>query len=235
MKLLDKILSFFKKEEKKETPTICETEFSKEYKNNIQEKIKEENLKNCPTCPIADKCNGGRNNLCQKYQIPEGYGPNKKTILIIDDNLGIVSFLEDDVKEMAREYSLNIDDFNIVAIYGNDAAINAITLVKKYPEFKVDYAIIDLTYGAIIKTDKGNVKFNGVDVFCYLREKNPNLKYVFFTGNTLNTYLNSIKRMVEKFKSCSNGEDIIDHTIFKNQYSDEDRLKVIFENLFKEK
>lgn len=211
--------------------------FSKENNQEIQkEEIQKEEKKNkktsCDDCPIKDKCNGGENKLCSLYKLPE-IDEFKKTILLIDDNPGIVSFLEDDLNELFEKHNIKKDRFNILKITGNDAAINLISILNRKKSLKIDYAIIDLSYGAILKTLDGNLKFNGVDVFCNLKNKNPNLKFIFFTGNTLNPYLTSIKKMIETFKKCSDGKDINDFVLFKNQFTDEGRINFIFERLFK--
>jgi len=231
MSLVEKIKSFFKKEKEE----IKENRYKNNEDNDFQTDIQDEknNLDKCNNCLFRLHCKIKSNvKLCEKYRLPENYDPNKKTILLIDDNFGIISFLEDDIKHIFKKYNLNEEEYNIITFSSQDAAIKTIFLTLNEKDFKVDYAIIDLTYGAIIKTDNGNVKFNGVDVLCYLYKKNPNIKFIFYTGNALNKSIKTINDMIDKFKKCY-GKDLDEFVINKNQFSYDERFEIFYERFFK--
>jgi len=202
-------------------------------KEKIIEKKEIPKVGKCENCPLRDVCIINSGNFCNTYKIPENYNSSKKTILLIDDNLGILSFLEDDVNEIFNKYNMKKEDFNIIKITGRDAPIHIKTLLRLNKEFKVDYAIIDLTFGGIIKTTNGNIKLNGVDVYCDLHNKNKEVKFVFFTGNTLNPYIKSNQKMIETFNKC-NKDDIMNYIINKNEFDEESRIDEFYKRLFKE-
>ena len=55
---------------------------------------------------------------------------------------------------------------------------------------------------------------------------NPNLKFVFFTGNKSKTYIKKNKKIINKFKDFAE-EDISDHILYKTALSPDDRKEYI--------
>ena len=152
--------------------------------------------------------------------------PNKKNLLIIDDNLGLISLIND-ILEMS---GLN-KDINSVCIQTSYAGFIYKIITEKY-NLKIDYAIIDITFGGIVvDAHDGNIKYEGIMVFKDLINKNKELKYLFYTGNSLNKYVYSSKKIIDIFQQITN-DDIMKHVVYKNQYPPS-KLITIVKNLIK--
>jgi len=157
---------------------------------------------------------------------------SKPGIIIIDDNEGICSFIMDDLEELDDNGDINLDDYNVFMFYGIMCAYDLIATINKYPNMNIQKAVIDITYSGTMLTKKGNVKLNGVDVFEILYELNPNMEYLFYTGNQMNNNIKVIGNLMQKYNKISN-KKIVDNILFKTQFSMNDRRKYILENLFK--
>ena len=158
---------------------------------------------------------------------------DKDSVLIIDDNEGMVSFLEDDIEFLAEHNLINQHKINILGISGDHAAFTFKTLQDEYGSLNIKWAIIDITLGGSKMTEKGNLKYSGVDVFKMIYDKNPDVKFLFYTGNSLNPYINANKNLIAQFKSI-NGDDIMSHVLFKTSMDMDKRRKYISKILFGE-
>lgn len=143
---------------------------------------------------------------------------DKPIILVIDDNEGMVSFLCDDLEEI---FGNKLHSMSVLALSGRDAAFNLKKILTKY-ELNIKYAIIDITLGGSLVYKKHIFKYTGVDVFEMIYSRNKKLNYIFYTGNNLNMYIKSNKRLVELFYDITN-EDIFDHVLFKTSLGMDDR------------
>ena len=153
--------------------------------------------------------------------------PNKKNLLIIDDNTGLLSLIRDILK-----ISGLIDKLNIVSIETSYAGF-IYKIMSKKTNIIFNYAIIDITFGGVAIDDlEGNLKYEGIMVFKDLYNKNKNLRYVFYTGNSLNKYVYSSKKIIDVFKAIT-GDDIHNHLIYKNEYPPSKLINII-SNLVKE-
>lgn len=234
--MLQLIKNFFRKEkildrkgyDRRKPPRVGRRfEDSTNLIESINECIAQNLNKNaCKTkCMYAFYCHHIEGNEFVIDKQGERYNSNKKTVLIIDDSPGLVSFLLDDLKDI-----INTEDYNILFFDGKYAVFKLIATSIQYKIF-YDYAIIDLTYGGVVKATTGNIKLNGVDAFDFLYHSNKDLKFLFFTGNLLNTYIKTNEEMVEKFYKIF-GDDIKNYLLQKNSSSLKDRQKQISERLF---
>lgn len=156
---------------------------------------------------------------------------SKDSILIIDDNAGVVSFLVDDLIELNKEEKINLQNYNIIKIDSQFAAFILEASLLKYKDLNIKYAIIDITLGGSIKTTNGVVKYNGVDVFKMLYDIHPDLKFIFYTGNNLNTYISANNELIKKFKNIY-GDSIDNYIIHKSELNMDERQKEIITRLF---
>lgn len=159
------------------------------------------------------------------------FDPDKDTILIIDDNEGMVSFLEDDMEFLEEKGIVDLEEVNILGISGLHAAFTFEMLLEKYDCLNIKWAIIDITLGGSKMTPQGNLKYSGVDVFRMIHENNPEVVFFFYTGNSLNPYIHANKALMRQFKEIT-GEGIMDHVLFKTSMDMDDRRKYIAEVLF---
>jgi len=161
----------------------------------------------------------------------DGTDFSKPGVVIIDDNAGICSFIEDDFEELDENGLINLDDYNIFNFNGNMCAYKLFATLQKYPNMNIQKAIIDITYSGTVQTNKGNIKLNGVDVFEVLYELNPNLKYVFYTGNQLNKNIKTISTLINKYNDILK-KNIFDNVLYKTNLSMKDRRNYFLRKLF---
>jgi hypothetical protein len=161
----------------------------------------------------------------------QNYNPDKDTFFIIDDNEGMVSFLNDDMNYLEEQGVFSKEDINIISLSGSYAAFALDILQKRHQGLNIKWAIIDITLGGSIMTPEGNVKYNGVDVLSMILEYNPELEYIFYTGNNLNPYIKRNKELIDRFNEMTN-KDIMDNVLFKTSRSIEDRRRFIAKRFF---
>lgn len=154
----------------------------------------------------------------------EEFDASKKIILLIDDNPGIVSFLKDDMEYLIDKNIMD-NNLNILCASGSHSAF----CLEKFLEendITINYVIIDITFGGSIIKNHSIVKYTGIDVFDMCHKNNPDLKYMFYTGNKLNTYIKSNKNLIEQFKDIMNKE-LKDFVLFKTSLGTQERRNFI--------
>lgn len=186
-------------------------------------------------------CNGCRfNGLCQidgifKHDLESALGgkefnPNKKSILLIDDNQAITGFLREDLEYLNSNDVFNIEDYNIITVSGPHAAYNLHCLQEQNEGLNIEVAIIDTSYiGAIIQNVQAG-RFNGVDVYETISKYNPDVK-VLFHSNCLNVSLKSTIKMLDHFFMLT-GKKMENHLLVKTMFNIRKRRAIISEKLF---
>jgi len=220
------MLSWIKSIFKKEDEYITEDIF-KEDKVTIGD---------CTNCPLKDDCKDKNNftiNCIYAVSIKD-IDKTKNTILIIDDNEGMVSFLEDDIEYLSDEDIIDLSNTNLLTLSGKHAAFTLKLILTKAKPINIKWAIIDITLGGSVTTAEGNVKYTGIDVYEMLAEANPDIKYIFYTGNNLNPYINANKRMINQFENLTNKDNIMNHVLFKTSMDMDSRREYIAKALFSE-
>lgn len=202
------------------------------YIKNIEKWLKY-NDTNCDCKKDEIFCkNVGLNEECIWVKNLDKYDLSKPGILLIDDNPGIISFLEDDLEELDNDEKINLSDWNIFSFTSKQAAYILIGTLRRYGDLNIKVAIIDITLGGIINTGKKILKLTGIDVFEPLYELNPNLRYLFYTGNQMNHHINTINNIMKQYTNFT-GKKITDNILFKTQLSMKDRQTFIYKKLFK--
>lgn len=167
--------------------------------------------------------------ICKEYT--KNFKPENDTILIIDDNKGMVSFLEEDFLFLEEEGKICLEDINILAVSGVCSGFIFEDILKEYNCLNIKWAIIDITLGGSKMTETGNLKLTGVDVFEMIYKKNKNFKFLFYTGNSLNPYIKENKRIIDQFKNIT-GKDISDNVLFKTSMDMDSRRNYIAKKMF---
>ena len=189
---------------------------------------------NCNECPLRKLCSkkGQVVHECENaIELPE-YNPKLDTILIIDDNEGMVSFLKDDMEYFSEEGIINLKEVNLLTISGVHAAFTLKLLYEKLSNLNIKWAIIDITLGGSKMTEKGNIKYTGVDAFNMMYSNNSDLEYLFYTGNNLNPYIKSNEKLINQFKKITGG-DIKKKILFKTSMDIKTRRDYILKCIFK--
>ena len=220
------MFNWFSKKEKEYEPQTAEELFKDE------EKI---DLSSCEDCLMSYNCKAKRKktDICEFAIDISHIDLTQDVILIIDDNNGVVSFLEDDM-EYYKEENIISEETQILSISGSYAAFTLELLLAKVGDLKIKYAIIDITLGGSRQSEEGNIKYTGVDVFRMLYEDNKDIKYLFYTGNNLNPYIKSNEVLMTKYKDIT-GRDIGESVLYKTSIDMDSRRKFIAEYLFGKK
>ena len=159
------------------------------------------------------------------------YDKSKKTIIILDDNEGVVSFLLDDIKEILKNHGIEDihQEFNLLTFSSQYCAFNLMSAIQAYNIQNIDYGIFDITLGGgVFEDNKGNIVLDGVDAFQICYEISNDMKYVFFTGNKLNPYIKKNKEVIEKFSTITGGKDLHDYVLYKTSKTLEDRRQYLY-------
>ena len=171
--------------------------------------------------------------LDEDVKLPKDFILGNETCLIIDDNFGQVNIISDDISYIFDKY--DITNINLLKIHSNMGAFEVNDLLLQYEgQLKINYVVADLTIGGSRRVGGENIKLTGVDVVGFLKTFSDSLKMIIYTGNNLNTYIESNVMIMKKFKALT-GEDINDHTIIKRSLTVDERRKAIAERLFNKK
>jgi len=224
VKLVETIKEFFSPKPKIEDYFI---------NNTVTRKSKYANGVCLESCGFGFFCNGcGLIQNCSWIQKLPNFDSKKESILIIDDNPGMVSFLRDDIEEIFEAHDMNIDDYNILEFSSKFAAYQFLATHQYYYDgLNITKAIIDITYGGCVQSEDGNIRLTGVDVFKAIYNKNPEVKFLFYTGNLLNKYIKSNRDLMEQFKHIYN-DKIDDYVLYKTSLDMDDRRDYIASHLF---
>jgi CheY-like chemotaxis protein len=190
--------------------------------------IKPSITSSCTTCSL------GKNGIekitpdinCNWVVTLNDYDETKQSILVVDDNPGIISFMIDDIESLNGS-KLNIDDYNIITFDTVNAAYYFEATQHRYKGLNIKYAILDLTLGGSIISSDGPVKYTGVDIYQQILIYNPEVKVLFYTGNNLNEYIKSNKKLIEQFSNLTNGKKIKDYILFKTALDLDGRRKFL--------
>ena len=171
--------------------------------------------------------------LDEDVKLPKDFILGNETCLIIDDNFGQVNIISDDILYIFDKY--DITNINLLKIHSNMGAFEVNDLLLQYEgQLKINYVVADLTIGGSRRVGGENIKLTGVDVVGFLKTFSDSLKMIIYTGNNLNTYIESNVKIMSKFKALT-GEDINDYTIIKRSLTVDERRKAIAERLFNKK
>jgi CheY-like chemotaxis protein len=160
------------------------------------------------------------------------FDPSKRTILIIDDSKGIVSIVEDYISE-----EINIDEYNVLSFSGVYAPFVMKETLIKLQEMglltTIDYAVIDIVLPGRISEGSQSIRMDGIDVSILLNEYFGCEKFVFYSGNVLNVYVEFIEDKITKFKNYF-GRSMKNFMIIKTETEEKTRekFKKLFENKY---
>lgn len=225
MEFLKNIFAFFNKENLS-GPT-SQSLFGDEKKNIFK-------IKCTSDCPLNYVCKFKTPDwLCKYVKTDFSYDKNKKTIIILDDNEGVISFLLDDLKALDEQQRIELANYNIVSFHGQDAAFSAIATIRALNGMNIIGGILDITIGGVsIDGNKKSVIYTGVDVFLEIIKHSINAKLIFFTGNKLNPHITKNKQLIDSFYDVTN-RNIFDYVFYKSNFSKSERREKLL-SLFQE-
>jgi CheY-like chemotaxis protein len=168
-----------------------------------------------------------------EVRIIDSFDSSKPSILIVDDQKGIISIIEDYMDECG----INEKEYNILSFYGSHAAFVMQETLEKLIEkglTKLDIAVVDIVLPGKKKVDGKYTKCDGIDVVIWLNKHLNLTNFVFYTGNVVSAYVGFINEKTDKFQAYFN-KDMKDHIIYKGTGSDETNIKEFCKLLKKEK
>lgn len=134
--------------------------------------------------------------------------PNKKTILIIDDYIGIMKTPEIIIR---TSKDLKLEDYNIIKFYGISAGKELLCWVDNNPNTKVDIGIIDILINGI----------DGVDIVTKILEHSPDMRFNFYSGIDIDSNEYKANKARAKFLKFLPKYNFLDVLILKsNSYKD---------------
>jgi len=150
------------------------------------------------------------------------------TILILDDIPESITLYNSDFLRIGKRYNKNIlEDLKIVYTIGRPAGYIAYKYIIEHPN-TINYAILDITLGYIIKLEDGEyIELDGIDIAIYLLRYNTNIKFLFSTAHTLNRRNPTMEYYFNKFES-ETGLNIEDYYLNKNS----DRAEKIYNMIY---
>jgi CheY-like chemotaxis protein len=152
-------------------------------------------------------------------RIVNRYDKDKPVVLIIDDSPLVLSMVTDYLNKIG----ITEADYNIFKFYGLYAPFVMKETLIKLTEIgleRIDYAIIDIVLPGKMKSATGYDKMDGVDVAILLDYKYKCKKFIFFSGNVLNMYIDFIHDKCEKFAAYF-VRDLRDNIVIKTSTDDE--------------
>lgn len=186
----------------------------------ILESISEESEESGVYTPVCD----------YSVNIPN-FSKSRDSILIIDDNEGMVSFLKDDLDYFNLKNIIDYKKINVITMSSKLAGFIFEATQRKMNGLNIKYAIIDITLGGSVMGKTGNIKYTGVDVYEMIIEYNPEVRFIFYTGNNLNPHINANKKIIDQFYNLTK-KDIKEFILFKTSLDMDSRRKYIAKHLF---
>jgi len=146
-----------------------------------------------------------------------GNQESKRTLLLMDDQEIVFYLYNNDFLEMKKRFGYDVlEEFKVVQCEGPDAGFIASKYISTCDD-DIVIAILDLTLGKVIRTKKGPVLYDGVDVAIEIINKYTKCKISFCTAGNA-----AISSLIYKFNKFT-GHQLLDYTFSKN----EDRVQYL--------
>jgi hypothetical protein len=155
---------------------------------------------------------------------------NDLSLLILDDIEMAYSLYKIDFSRIKSKHEVEVcDKVKVINALGTKAGVVAYKYIA-IDGNKIDYAILDLTLGYVIKLSKGDyIELDGVDIAIAILKGNPDAKIIFSTVHTLNKTNPTVKYYHDKFRE-ETGLELEDYYLNKNG----SRTEVLYELIFGE-
>jgi hypothetical protein len=166
-------------------------------------------------------------------QYPDGYDPDKPTLVILDDNQGATMLFDDDIKTIRKDRPDIAGGVQFLTITTPQAAFILEAELNKDNIRNIIGAVLDITLGGHAIIDGATTTLDGIDSYKTIKERFPNAILRFFTSHTMNKKNAEIYRFMQKFDVMT-GESIENYTYMKNPFTNS-RMDVLIEILTKYK
>jgi len=221
--MFEKFMSLFRPKEEVEKGIVSADLFSVEEVDKTDQHQK--CLDRYGECRLCELENDYLHEILDECELK--IDPNKESILLLDDNSGVISFLMDDFNSIKKNGGFDHTKYNVLKLDTKLAAFKLRALLYSNKKLRIKYAILDITLGGTLYSNEGrNITLDGVDSLLDILEVHPDVKYFFYTGNKLNPYIKKNEEIISKFSKKLDG-NINDKILFKTSLTREGRQEYI--------
>lgn len=193
------MLEFLKRLFKPKEPEIKRITEDK-HAENLLNKCKESN----------DSCAVDMNWDIIEDPIIRDISKSKPSLLLMDDIADTLTMYDIDFVNIKKLFHNDIyNDFNIISCRGDYAGFIAQKFIDR-DLIKIDYAILDITLGKIIKLRNAEfIEIDGIDIAISILKQNPDAKILFSTGHDVSERNPSMNQYFTKWYEAT-GKDLKD-------------------------
>ena len=149
---------------------------------------------------------------------PDGFDPEKETIIILDDSAGATLLFDDTIKELQADKSTCADKIQFIKISTPQAVFILENEMKAGHLNNIVGAVLDITIGGYAINNGRTIILDGIDAFQMIKNNYPNAVMRFFTSHSMNEKNAEIYKFMKKYEDLT-GEDIRDKTFIKNPFT----------------
>ena len=193
--------SFFSRKKPDEEPT-----------NNNSENIEVSNINDNANMNIKEQIRWLEDT--NWLEIHQKYYEDRINLLIMDDSAEIISSLIDDLETLNESNSINLDEYNIIAVSSRLAGFKVLEILKKAPDINIDYALLDIVLGGKKVVDGIRTMVDGVDIAIQLLKQYPEVEILFFSGCIIESVSNT-SHFTTKFNDFT-GDKLNDYMMPKD-------------------
>jgi hypothetical protein len=151
-------------------------------------------------------------------QYPDGFDPDKPTLIILDDNQGATMLFDDDIRALQETRKDLTEGIQFLSITTSQAAFILKAEIDNNNIRNIIGAVLDITLGGYAIMDGLTTTLDGIDSYEIIHERFPKATLRFFTSHTMNKKNAEIYKFMQKFNVLT-GEDIEDYTYMKNPFT----------------
>lgn len=141
-------------------------------------------------------------------------------IIIGNTNLKSIGIESLDVLEDFQKHLNSKSNFEIQKVGGDYATYSIFRKVERHPEYRIDFAIIDIIFGGVVYKDDKPLRIDGIYLAKAILEKNPDAEVILFTGSDLNFNSKEYLDIIKLF-----GKDFLKTNVVFKTPNFEDRLQ----------
>jgi hypothetical protein len=151
-------------------------------------------------------------------QYPDGFDPDKPTLIILDDNQGATMLFDDDIRLLQETRKDVAEGIQFLSITTSQAAFILKAEIDNNNIRNIIGAVLDITLGGYAIMDGVTTTLDGIDSYEIIHDRFPKAILRFFTSHTMNKKNAEIYKFMQKFNILT-GEDIEDYTYMKNPFT----------------
>jgi hypothetical protein len=153
-----------------------------------------------------------------RLKFPDGFDPDKKTVIILDDSFGATMLFDDTIEKLMERKDGLTDGIQFIKISTPLAVFMLQEELNHETIRNIVGGVLDITIGGWAVKDGETSILDGIDAYMMIKEKFPDSTLRFFTSHSMNAKNAEIYKFMQKFNKLT-GLDIQDYTYMKNPFS----------------